>query len=297
MNQQPLPGRRRALARAALACAALSALAGCATVDPLEPVNRKVFAFNDAIDGAVLKPTALFYRDTVPYPVRTGVRNFFANVKDVWSAANLLLQGRVGDSFQEGLRFSLNTVFGIAGTIDIAGEMGIESHRQDLGLTLGRWGMKPGPYIVLPLMGPTTLRDSASIPFDNWFSPETFVQDIPTRNLLTVLHLIDTRTNLLVLTDVLDDVALDRYTFVRDGWLQRRENLIHDGDDDAPADGQDGSALDGGAPSSSIAPPATLQQADAAGTGPACVHKAILPQRTTQAALRPDLVAQEALPL
>lgn len=285
MKQQPLPGRRRTLARSVLACVALSAFAGCATVDPLEPVNRKVFAFNDAIDGAVLKPTALFYRDNVPYPVRTGVRNFFANVKDVWSAANLMLQGRVGDSFQEGLRFSLNTVFGIGGTIDIAGEMGIESHRQDLGLTLGRWGVKPGPYVVLPILGPTTVRDSVSIPFDSWFSPETFVQDIPTRNLLTVLHLIDTRTNLLVLTDVLDDVALDRYTFVRDGWLQRRENLIHDGDDDVPSD----SSIEGGEPQGSVAPSASPQQADAAGTAPACVHKAILPQRTALgAALAPD---------
>lgn len=221
----------RALPITAVSLALLATLSGCASVDPLEPINRKVFAFNDAVDGAVLRPTAVFYRDNVPSPVRTGVRNFFGNAKDAWSAVNLMLQGRVGESFAEGLRFSVNSVFGLAGLLDIATEMGIESQRQDFGLTLGRWGLEAGPYIVWPLLGPSTLRDSVGLPLDMMAtSTDGLIASVPARNTLAVLRLIDTRTSLLPLTDVLDDVALDRYTFLRDGYLQRRENLIQDSD-------------------------------------------------------------------
>lgn len=232
---RPTP-RRAALAMALLAaalgggCASAPEQAGTNPEDPWERWNRGVYSFNDVVDRAALKPLAQGYGRVVPEPVRTGVRNFFGNVGDVWSTLNLLLQGRVGDACQEGLRFSINTVFGVGGTVDVAGAMRLDSHRQDLGLTLGHWGVGSGPYLVLPVFGPSTLRDGVALPFDKMAtSSRWYVEDMASRNIVSVLSIVSTRHTLLEVTDVLDDVAIDPYTFTRDAYLQRRRNLVEDG--------------------------------------------------------------------
>lgn len=220
--------RRAALC--ALTAAAL--LAGCATAqrpDPLEPLNRKVFAFNEAVDAAVLKPTAEVYRAVLPTPAQIAVSNFFGNLKDAWSAVNLLLQGRVADSLSDVMRVGTNTVFGFMGVMDIATELGFERHGEDFGQTLGRWGVPPGAYIVWPLLGPSTVRDSVGLPVDMLATPESLVNVSVTRNSMTALRLVSTRAGLLSTTGLLDDIALDKYAFVRTAYLQRRRSLVYDG--------------------------------------------------------------------
>jgi len=207
-------------------------VAGCATPqrpDPLEPMNRKVYAFNDAVDRTVLKPVATAYQDNIPQPVRTGVTNFFGNVKDVWSAVNLFLQGRVGDGFSDLARFGTNTVFGILGIFDVATDLGMPKHGEDLGQTLGKWGLGPGAYLVLPFFGPSTLRDVTDLPFDLQTSPTGFVEQIPLRNAMTATGIVNTRANLLGASALMDEIALDKYVFLRDAYLQRRLSLVYDG--------------------------------------------------------------------
>lgn len=219
---------RRALA--ALLLPVVWWLAGCATAqnpDPIEPFNRKMFAFNEAVDQAVLKPVATAYVEHVPSPVRTGVTNFFNNVGDLWSAVNLFLQARVGEGFSDVARFGLNTVFGILGVFDVATDVGLERHGEDLGRTFGRWGAGPGAYIVWPLLGPSTVRDSIGLPIEMQVSPNAFINDVPVRNTLTVTRVINTRANLLGATGLLDDLALDKYSLQRDAFLQRRESQIY----------------------------------------------------------------------
>lgn len=220
----------------------LLALPGCATrqnPDPMESWNRKVFAFNDSVDSHVLKPVAEGYKTVTPEPVRTAFTNFVGNIKDVWSAVNLFLQGRLKDGTQGVMRVAVNTTFGLAGLIDIATPMQLERYNEDLGQTLGVWGVKPGAYIVWPFLGPSTLRDSVSIPGDWYFSAGTVGTYPRERNLLVGWQLVNTRANLLAAGNLLDDVALDRYAFVRDAYLQRRQNLIYEGDppDDDDQDG------------------------------------------------------------
>ena len=216
-------------------------LAGCATPqrpDPLEPWNRKVYAFNEGLDNAVLKPTATVYQKVVPSPVRTAATNFFNNIYDLWSATNLFLQGRVTDGLSDVMRFGSNTVFGILGLADVASEMGLERHNEDFGQTLGRWGVGPGAYIVWPVLGSSTVRDSVALPLEMRITPETFVSPVRASNSLLGLRLINTRANLLQASSMLDGIALDKYTFVRDAYLQRRRSLVYDGDppplDDEP---------------------------------------------------------------
>lgn len=226
------------IARLALRLAALSlagaALAGCAGIpgpnprDPLEPYNRKAQEFNDNIDAIVLKPTATFYREVVPPVVRTGVSNFFGNLQDVWTAVNSLLQFRVQDAEESLARVQINTIAGLGGVMDVASELNIEKHREDFGQTLGRWGVPAGPYIVLPLLGPSTLRDTAALPIDwkgdlVWRMPHT-----DERTSLYVLRAVDRRSNLLRLGDVVDQAALDKYSFTRDAFLQRRQAEVFD---------------------------------------------------------------------
>ncbi|MEY4748175.1 MAG: hypothetical protein RIQ60_389 [Pseudomonadota bacterium] len=208
-------------------------LTGCANLhepDPFEKVNRKVFAFNDAVDDAVLRPAAEVYQNVTPRPVRVALTNFFGNVRDAWSAFNLLLQGRLIDASNDMLRFTTNTAFGVLGLVDIATEIGLERHGEDFGMTLGRWGFPAGAYIVWPVFGPSTVRDSIGLPIDVLAAPDPFITDVGQRNLLTVTRLVSTRANLLKATQVLDDIALDRYSFVRDAYLQRRRSLIYNGD-------------------------------------------------------------------
>lgn len=216
-------------------------LGGCATAqrpDPLEPWNRKVFAFNEGLDNAVLKPTATAYQKVVPRPVRTAATNFFNNISDLWSATNLFLQGRVTDGLSDVMRFGSNTVFGILGLADVASEMGMERHNEDFGQTLGHWGVGPGAYIVWPLLGPSTVRDSIALPIEQQVAPETFVSTVRMRNSLSVVRLVNTRANLLQAGNMLDGISLDKYTFMRDAYLQRRRSLVYDGDppplDDEP---------------------------------------------------------------
>lgn len=208
-------------------------LAGCATPqrpDPLEPWNRKVFAFNEGLDKAVLKPTATVYQKVVPSPVRTATTNFFNNIYDLWSATNLFLQGRVTDGLSDVMRFGSNTVFGILGLADVASEMGLERHNEDFGQTLGHWGVGPGAYIVWPVLGSSTVRDSVALPIELRVTPESFVSPARASNTLLGLRLVNTRANLLQAGNVLDGIALDKYTFMRDAYLQRRRSLVYDGD-------------------------------------------------------------------
>ena len=210
-------------------------LVGCATGpnanprDPLEPFNRGVFKFNDAVDTAILKPVATAYRDVTPVRVRQGIGNFFGNLQDVWSFVNNVLQLKGQDAIDSLKRFGVNTFVGWAGVFDVASEMNIEKHTKDFGHTLGYWGVAPGPYLVLPLLGPSTLRDTMALPVDLKGDIVSNITHIPTRTTATVVRAIDSRSDLLKATTMLEEAALDRYTFTRDAFLQRRRNMIYDG--------------------------------------------------------------------
>ena len=216
--------------RAGWGALALSAalLAGCATgpganpADPLEPYNRAVTTFNERVDDAVLKPVATLYRDVAPQPVRTGVHNFFGNLGDAWSFVNSLLQLRGREAYESLVRFNVNTVFGLGGVLDIASDMGLPRHKQDFGLTLGRWGVPTGPYLVLPLLGPSTVRDTAALPADWWGDAVRQVDPTSARASLVGLRIVDKRASLLRAGSVLDGAALDSYTFTRDVFLKVR---------------------------------------------------------------------------
>lgn len=242
----------RAAARAGgiVLTALLPVLAGCATArqpDPLEPWNRGVFRFNEAVDGAVLAPLARGYARAVPTGVQTSLGNFFANPQDIGSAANLLLQGRPGAAASDLARVALNTTVGVLGLFDVATPMGLARHGADTGQTLGRWGLGAGAYIVWPLLGPSTARDTAGLPVDLLLAPQTLASSTSVRNGLTVLQATQARAELLPATQVIDRIALDKYLFVRDAYLQHRRALVHgeaqvlgDAPPDSAAAGGDG---------------------------------------------------------
>jgi phospholipid-binding lipoprotein MlaA len=221
--------------RAVVALASLALLAGCASGphanpnDPLEPFNREVSNFNENVDAVVLKPTATFYREKVPPLVRTGVSNFFGNLGDGWSAVNSLLQLKIHDAAENWIRFATNSVFGLGGVLDIASEANIDRHKEDFGQTLGRWGVPAGPYVVLPLLGPSTLRDSLALPVDWRGDPLYRLDPEATRDSLYILRVVDVRSNLLRAGDVLEGAALDKYSFTRDAYLQKRRADIFSG--------------------------------------------------------------------
>ncbi len=220
--------------RAGLAIS-LVLLTGCASgpnanpADPLEPWNRGVYKFNDAVDGAVLKPVATVYRDVTPNLIRQGVRNFFSNLQDGWSIVNNALQLKAQGTSDSFGRFLLNSTFGLGGIFDLASDLQIERSTKDFGHTLGYWGMAPGPYLVLPLMGPSTLRDTIALPVDNQGTLTGHLSHVPTRNTVMALDLIDRREGLLKATEMLEQVALDPYSFTRDAYLQRRRSAVYDG--------------------------------------------------------------------
>ncbi|MCE2690315.1 MAG: VacJ family lipoprotein [Rubrivivax sp.] len=197
--------------------------------DPLEGLNRGVFAFNEAVDRAVLKPLATAYREVLPSPVRTGVDNVFGNVGDAWSAMNHLLQGKVKSALEMTVRVTTNTVFGLGGLFDLASDAGLERHPEDFGQTLGKWGFGPGPYLVLPFYGASSLRDAAGLPLDRQASLPGIVHDETYRWSLTTLELVHARAGLLSATNLLEQVAFDKYSFVRDSYLARRRSLVFDG--------------------------------------------------------------------
>ena len=232
----------------------LSVLAACATgpqanpLDPFEPFNRGVTRFNDTVDENVLVPVATTYTRVLPSLVRTGVTNFFNNVGDVWNLANNVAQGKVQNSAQTFMRLNVNTIFGLGGLLDIATEAGIDRHDEDFGQTLGYWGVGSGPYLVLPLLGPSTVRDAAALPVDRWGDPISHMNDVAWRNSLNVLNLVDTRAKYLRAGRLLDDAALDKYTFTRDAYLQHRRSDIYDGnppDEREDIDGKDSKGNDG----------------------------------------------------
>lgn len=208
---------------------------GCATVanpdprDPLESFNRGVFGFNDVVDRAVLKPVATVYRGVLPQWVRKGVGNFFNNLEDVWSVVNNALQLRGQDTGDSLGRVMVNSTVGIAGLVDVASELNIERHTADFGLTLGRWGVGAGPYVVIPFLGPYTLREVAALPLDRQGNLVNHVSDVPTRDGLIILNVVDTRASYLSAGDVVEGAALDKYTFMRDSYLQRQRNRVYDG--------------------------------------------------------------------
>lgn len=212
-----------------------ASLGGCASApqanpaDPLEPFNRGVTRFNDAVDSAVMRPVAVAYETVIPQLVRTGVGNFFNNLTDVWSFANSVMQLRGQQSALTFMRVNVNTFFGLGGLLDVASEAGIERHREDFGQTLGRWGVPPGPYLVLPILGPSTVRDTAALPVDYQGGLISNINDIPIRNTLYAMRLVDARADLLKVDRMLDQMALDKYSFTRDIFLQRRRNDVYDG--------------------------------------------------------------------
>lgn len=235
-------GATKKILRTGLLMGGVLLLSACASTresnpaDPIEPVNRAVFEFNDVVDRAVMKPVAQGYRFVMPTPVRTGVTNFFSNLRDPWIAVNQILQGKVEAGASDFMRFVTNTTFGIGGIFDVASEAGMTKHNEDFGQTLGVWGMGPGPYIVLPIFGPSSGRDAIGTAVDGlaylpWRGPEWLGEDdyVAWRNALTALDFINTRANLLDTTNLLEEAALDRYTFVRDAYLQRRQSQVSDG--------------------------------------------------------------------
>ena len=226
--------------QAMMLCASL-ALGGCATIkdarggpgqrlDPWENWNRKVFAFNESLDENVLKPVATVYAKIVPQFVRRGVDNVFGNVADAWSAVNNVLQAKWEPAFTDVVRVTTNSVLGFGGVLDIASEFGLDHHYEDFGQTLGRWGFGPGAYVVWPLLGPSTVRDSIGLPLDRTASPALVINNGSLQFGITVLQIVNTRANLLGASRLLDDIALDKYTFLRDAYLQRRRSLVFDGD-------------------------------------------------------------------
>lgn len=259
-----------AFATAAAGCTSIQAARGGPgqRLDPWENWNRKVFNFNDSVDRAVLKPVATAYTNVVPQPVRRGVGNFFGNFADAWSAINNILQGKFTAASQDATRVGANTLFGLFGILDVAAEMGIERHHEDFGQTLGRYGVGAGAYIVLPILGPSTVRDTAALPLDRLASPPAFFQGTATQLGLTTLQIVNTRSGLLGATRVIDDIALDRYTFVRDAYLQRRRSLIFDGDVPETPAAADGAASDAaGAATANLAPPAAATPASGSAAG------------------------------
>ncbi len=210
-------------------------LAGCATApganprDPWEPMNRGVFEFNQAFDEVAFKPVAVAYKTATPRLVRAGVTNFFNNLGDGWSLFNNILQGKLQASVETYFRITVNTILGIGGVFDIATEIGVETHTEDFGQTLGLWGLPTGPYLVLPFFGPSNVRDALATPADTFGYPVTLVKPVALRNSLAALNAVDKRANYLRAGEMLDESALDKYVFSRDVFLQKRRNDIYDG--------------------------------------------------------------------
>lgn len=218
---------------AVCAVISLGVLGGCASTndprDPLEPINRGVYQFNDGVDTMFLKPVAEVYQAIIPPVARTGVSNVFANINDVVVALNNLLQGKVTEALSDVGRVLINTTAGLFGLFDVATPVGLEKHDEDFGQTLGYWGLGDGPYLVLPLLGPSNLRDTAGRVVDYNTDPVTYIEPTRDRNQVQGLRLVSRRAELLSASRLLSVAALDEYEFVREAYLQRRRNLIYDG--------------------------------------------------------------------
>jgi phospholipid-binding lipoprotein MlaA len=236
MNQQRCRRRLHALPAAALV-----ALAGCATgpdknpADPLEPLNRATYSFNDTLDRTVAKPVAKGYNKVVPQPVRTMVENFFSNLGDITVMFNDFLQLRMADGLNDLTRVAFNSTFGIFGVIDIASQAGIQRHDQDFGLTLAHYGLDSGPYLVLPIFGPSTFRDAAGFGVDQYMAPVNR-QRPAVRNSLWVTNFVSSRAHYLNATNLLEEAALDKYLFTRDAYLGHRRSRVAGDQEQPPPD-------------------------------------------------------------
>lgn len=219
---------------------ALALLGGCATPkdprDPFEPVNRAIYGFNEGVDKAVLEPTAKLYRFVLPSFVRNSVGNVFSNVGEIRNIVNNTLQGKFGTAYSDFGRLAINSTLGVLGLFDIASDAGIEKHQEDFGQTLGKWGIRDGPFIMLPLFGPSNVRDTAGWAGDIYTDPFYYVDPTRARNQIRGTRLVHRRSELIDAKKALVDTALDPYQFVRDSYIQRRRSLIYDGKPPADKD-------------------------------------------------------------
>lgn len=229
----PMRLKRWSLGALLVALSALSA--GCATgpnanpKDPLEPMNRSISSFNETVDDNLLKPVAVGYRDYTPQFVQTGVGNFFRNISDMFSTVNNGLQFKGRETAESLMRVVVNTTFGIYGLFDVATPIGLERHPEDFGQTLGYWGVPNGPYLVLPLLGPSTLRDTSVLPVEFAVDPVSNYDNVSVRQVAVATRIVDKRASLLQATNFLSDAAIDKYSFSRDSYLQYRRNQVYDG--------------------------------------------------------------------
>ena len=257
-----------------LLAAALLLLGGCASTgnprDPFEPVNRGIYKFNDHADNLLIKPVAELYRGRmIPEFVRTGISNFFSNINDVIVALNSLLQGKVTQAALDVSRITVNTTIGLLGVLDVATDMGLEKHNEDFGQTLGYWGFGSGPYLVLPFLGPSSVRDGIGLIGDIYSDPRSYIDPVRTRNQVFALGFVNRRSELLEAGRLLEAAALDPYDFLRDAYLQRRRNLVYDGN---PPDEDEVEAkpTSGQRPGNDISPAASgADVGTVAGNGPA----------------------------
>lgn len=235
---ESLPKNSPTWGRLGLAATSLVVITGCATVehpnpnDPWESYNRTMDKINYNVDNALVKPIANTYKALTPQPVQSCIHNMFRNVGDVWSAANSFLQGRPHDFFNTLGRVLFNTTMGVGGCFDVASKNGAHRIPNDFGTTLGVWGIGSGPYVVLPLIGPSTVRDSAALAGGaavgfSESSPIVAIKNVPVRNSILGLYFVDLRTGLLDADAMVNDIALDRYSFIRDAYLQRRQSLVN----------------------------------------------------------------------
>lgn len=214
------------------ACASVPPGSAADPRDPFERYNRAMFSFNKTVDDKVLRPVATGYVNVIPDLIRTAIGNFFGNIGDVWTAVNNYLQGKPSEGTSDVARVVLNSTFGIVGLIDVATPVGLAQHDEDFGQTLGVWGVKSGPYLVLPIFGASTVRDGLARPVDLYVDPINQISNVSVENSARALRLVDDRAALLDSTHMMEDAALDPYLFVRDAYLQRRESRVRDGKSD-----------------------------------------------------------------
>jgi phospholipid-binding lipoprotein MlaA len=227
---------------AALALMFAAIAGGCASSntpgDPFEGFNRAMFGFNEGVDNAVLKPIATGYRTVVPEPARECVSNVFSNINDVFVAVNSLMQGKAGDAVSDACRVLVNSTVGLLGCFDVGSKIGLEKHNRDFGQTFGKWGIASGPYLVLPFLGPSNIRDGVGSIIYSSLDP-VWANHIPTRNVAYSLRAVNRRAELLTASSAIEDASLDKYAFVRDAYGQRRQSLINDDENKAPAKSSD----------------------------------------------------------
>jgi phospholipid-binding lipoprotein MlaA len=253
---------RRGLGGAALALFVV--LTGCATVppnagqdprDPIEPFNRQVFAFNEGLDKVVLKPLAQVYDAVLPQGVQDCLSSGFSNLREPSNAFNNLLQGKATEAVGDVCRFAVNTTVGLLGCFDVASRMGLERHREDFGQTLAVWGIGNGPFLVLPLFGPSTIRDTAGLGVETFLDVNFWIENVSVRNTIFAVRTVHYRDELLPTDKVIEGAALDKYTFIRDAYLQRRRNLVFDGNPPREKDPEDEQEPQPGAGTEKPGPP------------------------------------------